>query len=333
MAAILERVAHEHRRHRKQTEECECIQRAIILRRVNASRLKELSWSLPVSRLIAFALLVPILATPAAQERPLPDFDSFAAQVKTHLETDEERQSGYMFVERRTEQRLDASGRPVHESVKVFEVYPGLPGEDRYRRLIEEDGKPVPPAKLAQRDRDRRKEVESYARRIATSSERQKETQKYETARRQYNAAIDDIFRIYDIQMVRRESIEGHDTIFATLTPRPNVKPQTRDGGITRHFKARAWISESDYELVRIEIEAIDDLSIGLGLLARIHKGTTAAYERRKVNDEVWLPAQVTWTATARVLLVKQLRLRGISEFSGYRKFTVDTSTTYSNPS
>src|SRR5882672_2656868 len=114
-------------------------------------------------RAMSLALLAAVLAAPAAQERPLPDFDTFAAQVKMHLATDEERQAGYMFVERRTEQRLDSSGRTQHESVKVYEVYPGLPGENRYRRLIEEDGKPLPPAKLAERDRDRQKEVEDYA--------------------------------------------------------------------------------------------------------------------------------------------------------------------------
>jgi hypothetical protein len=99
-----------------------------------------------------------------------------------------------------------------------------------------------------------------------------------------------------------------------------------------RHFKARAWISEADYELVRVEIEAIDDLSFGLGLLARVHKGTVATYQRKRVNDEVWLPAEVTWTASARVMLFRQLRLRGVSEFSNYRKFTVDTSTIYTAP-
>ncbi len=280
----------------------------------------------------ALALLVPFLTTPAAQDRPLPDYASFAAEVRTHLATDEERQSGYMFMERRTEQKLNASGRATSDSEKVFEVYPGLPGEDRYRRLIEEDGKPVSQAKLAQQDRARQKEVESYARNVSSPTENQKEEQRLDKARREYTAAIDDLFRIYDIQIVRRESIDGHDTILATLTPNPGVKPQTDDGKIMRHFKARAWISESDYELVRAEIEAIDDLSFGLGLLARVHKGTTATYQRRKVNNEVWLPAQVTWTATARVLLVKRLRLRGVAEFSGYRKCTVDTSTTYTNP-
>jgi hypothetical protein len=282
-------------------------------------------------RPIALALLVLFLANPGAQDRPLPDYETFAAQVKTHLATDEERQSGYMFIERRTEQKLDGSGRPRDESVRVFEVYPGLPGEDAYRRLIEEDSKPVPRTKLAAQDRGRQKEVEEYARRLSTGAERQRETRQREKERRRYDTAVDDLFRIYDIHMVRRESIEGHDTVFATLTPKDGAKPQTDDGRVMRHFKARAWISESDYELVRVEIEAIDDLSFGLGLLARVHQGTVATFQRRKVNDEIWLPEQVTWTASARVLLLKRLRLRGVSEFSGYRKFTVDTSSTYTS--
>ena len=273
-----------------------------------------------------------LLSTLSAQERPLPDFDAFAAQVKAHLATDEERQSGYMFVERRIEQRLDAVGRQTKESVKVFEVYPGLPGEDRYRRLIEENGMRVVPDELAKEDRERRQTVESYSRKIASESDRRKADRELDKQRRKYAAAIDDLFRIYDIRMVSREAIDGHDTIFATLTPKARVKPATDDGKIMRHFNARAWISESDYELVRVEIEAIDDLSFGLGLLARVHKGTVAAFERRKVNNEAWLPAKVTWTASGRVLLLRRLRLRGVSEFSGYRKFTVDTSTTYTQP-
>ena len=54
-----------------------------------------------------WSLALLAVATVAAQERPLPDFDTFAAQVKKHLATDEERQSGYMFIERRTEQKVD----------------------------------------------------------------------------------------------------------------------------------------------------------------------------------------------------------------------------------
>jgi hypothetical protein len=284
------------------------------------------------SALLTVALSLTLLGIVATQERPLPDYETFAAQVKKHLATDEARQSGYTFIERRIEQRLDASGRTTEEAVKVFEVYPGLPGEDRYRRLIEEDGKPVPSDKLAQQDRERQRDVESYSRKLSSEPEREKATRAIEKERARYTAAVDDIFRVYDVRMEQRESIGGHTTILATLTPKADPKPRTDDGKIMTHFKARAWISESDYELVRAEIEAVDTLSFGLGLLARVHKGTVATYQRRKVNNEVWLPERVTWTASAKVLLLKSLRLRGVSEFSNYRKFTVDTSTSYARP-
>jgi len=277
------------------------------------------------------ALVVLLLAAfPGAQERPLPDFDTFAAQVKARLATDDERQSGYTFIERRVEQKVNGEGRVTDESTKVWEVYPGLGDEDRYRRLIEEDGKPVPVDKLEKQDRDRQKKAEQYAANLQKPNERRKSERELDKARREYAEAVDDIFRVYDITMLGREAVDGHGTIVATLTPRRDVKPLTDSGKIMKKFKAKAWISESDYELVRVEIEAIDNLSFGLGLLARVHKGTTASYQRRKVNNETWLPERVTWTASGRLLLVRRLRLRGISEFSNHRKFTVETTTTLS---
>jgi hypothetical protein len=283
-------------------------------------------------RSILVLLCALLLTGAAAQDRPLPDRETFLAQARAHLATDEDRQTGYTYLERTTEEKLDATGRSVHASVKVFEVYPGLPGEGRYRRLIEEDGKPVSPGTLASEDRARQKAVESYARSLTTAAGRQEAARHHDKDRREVDEAIDDLIRIYEIQLVARESIEGHDTIVVRLTPRADVKPRTDDGKMMRHFEARAWISEADHEIVRVEISALDDLSFGWGFFARVHKGATATYQRRKVNDEIWLPAQVTWNGTGRLFLVKRERVRGRSEFSAYRKFTVDTSTTYSPP-
>jgi hypothetical protein len=284
-----------------------------------------------VHRLI-FVLTLIVTAVPGAQDRPLPDYATFAAAVKQRLATDEDRQTGYTYIERRENQKLDAAGRARQNTVKVFEIYPGLPGEEPYRRLIEEDGKPVAPAVLTKEDRERQQALEAYARRTTSAAGRDKEAARLGRERREYAAAVDDLFRVYDIRMVGRESIDGQDTIVATLTPL-RVKAQTEDGKLMQHFKARAWISEADAELVRVDIEAVDDLAFGWGFLVRIHKGATATYLRRKVNNEAWLPAQVTWTGSARVLLLKQLRERGVATYSGYRKFTVDTSTTYSHVS
>lgn len=274
--------------------------------------------------LVVLLLLGPV----QAQDRPLPDFDLFAAEVKRHLATDASLQSGYVFTERRTEQRVNGDGRVTSEHVRVYETLPGLPGEGRQQRLVEEDGRPVPAARLARDDEERRRKAEEYVRRQARPGDRARDARSLDKARREYADAVDDIFRVFDIRMVRREVVDGQPTIYATLTPRPDARPLTDSGKIMRHFTARAWISETDYELVRVDITAIDDVSFGLGLLARVHKGTEASYERRKVDGQAWLPSRVTWTASARVLLLRRLRIRGISEFSNYRRYTVDTTTT-----
>jgi hypothetical protein len=287
-----------------------------------------------MARIVAASLVCLVAASPHAQERPLPQPETFLQEVRKHLDTDDDRQSGYVYTETRREQKLDKAGRPTGESVKVFESYPGLPGEERWSRLVAEDGRPVPPKEVEKNDRERQAHVEEYARKLAKDpvGVRARENREREHDRRERTEAIDDIFRVFDVRMLGREVLEGHETILFSLTPRPGVKPRTRDGNIMRNFSGRAWISESDYELVRLEVEAIDTVSFGLGLLARVHKGSRAAFERRKVNDEVWLPAVATYSASARIALVKVIRRGGTSEFSNYRKFNVDTSTTIAAP-
>jgi len=116
------------------------------------------------------------------------------------------------------------------------------------------------------------------------------------------------------------------------LTPRRDAKPQTRAGEEMRHFSVRAWVSENDHELVKLEAEAIDNLRLGLGGLARLHKGARLSFLRRKVNGEVWLPAVVSYNGSARVGLLFTLRRSGTSEFSGYRKYSVDTLEGFRRP-
>ena len=283
----------------------------------------------PLVRIVAVAILCATAVT--AQERPLPDKDTFLREVRARLRTDSSLQSSYIYTETRREQKLDDRGRVTEESVKVYETYPGLPGEDRWERLISEDGKPRPASELDKEMRERQKKAEALAResteQLAKLQARQQHD--YDEELRELDKVLDDMMLVYDIRMERRELINGHDTIVFSLTPRADSKPRTRAGKQMRSFNVRAWISESDRELVRMDAEAIDTLKMGFGVLARLHKGAKLSFLRTKVNDEVWLPAKVSYSGSARVGLVAVLRRAGGSEFSGYRKFSVDTSTTY----
>jgi len=192
----------------------------------------------------------------------------------------------------------------------------------------------VSPEDLAEADRDRQKKVLEYAKKLEQNAEkvRDAERKKHEEERRDSERQVDDALRVYDIKMLGREVVNGYETIAVSFSPRKDAKPQTSEGKIMRHFAGKAWVSESEYEVVRIEAEAIDTVSFGLGLLARVHKGSKAAFERRKVNGEQWLPASATYTGSARVMLVKVMRVGGTLEFSDYRKFSVKTETKIGKP-
>jgi len=285
-------------------------------------------------RLASVCLLLCLGTSTAAQDRPLPDFNTFMAETRTRLQADDVRQSDYVYLETRHEQKLDGTGKTTKETLNVFESYPALPGEFRWQRQTVKDGRPVPPDELAKADRDRQKKVMDYAKRLQREPDkvRAEEQKKRDEERRDTDRAVDDALRVYEIKMLGREIVNGYETIAFSFTPRKNAKPQTREGKIMRHFAGKAWVSESEYEVVRLEAEAIETASFGLGLLARVHKGSKAAFERRKVNGEQWLPARATYTASARVMLVRVLRIGGTSEFSDYRKFSVQTDTKIGKP-
>ena len=270
----------------------------------------------------------------SAQDRPLPEQEAFLRETRKHLQTDSSLQSSYMYVETRREQKLDRRRRVTDESRSVIENYPGFPGEPRWERVLEEDGKPVPASKLEAQDRERQRKAEEYARRMAAEPKKEyaRQLRAWEKYRDEAAERVEDIFRVFDIRMVGREAIDGHDTIAFTLTPRRDARPRTREGGMMRRFSVRAWVSESDHELVRLDAEAIDDLPFAWGLLARLHKGATLSFERRRINGEVWLPASVSYQGNARVGLLAVIRRAGTSEYSSYRKFAVDTSTTFGSP-
>src|SRR5262245_49603808 len=275
-------------------------------------------------------------ARPASSrvERPLPDRDAFLRDVRKHLQTDEQRQEGYSYVETRRQAQLDKNGNPQGESVKVFESYPGFPGERRWERLISEDGKPVPKAELEKQDRKRREEAEAFIRKQQkeTDADRAKAAREREKTRREREAMVDDALRTFEVKILGREIVDGHETIAASFDPRSNVQTQTRLGGLLRHFRGRVWINEADYELVKVDAEALDDLSIGFGLLARLHKGSAMSFQRRQVDGQVWLPMKASYAASARVLLLRRMRIGGTSEFSNYKKFNVEATASYELP-
>jgi hypothetical protein len=150
--------------------------------------------------------------------------------------------------------------------------------------------------------------------------QREKRSRDEAEERRKENAIVDDAFQLYDFQLTGRETLDDHEAITLTFAPVPGATPRTSEGKLLQKLAGRAWVAERDHQLMRLEVEAIDDVSFGWGFLARLYEGSQMVFQRRPVND-VWLPSELRYTGGGRVLLVKKLRLEAIREYSDYKAF------------
>jgi hypothetical protein len=77
---------------------------------------------------------------------------------------------------------------------------------------------------------------------------------------------------------------------------------------------------------VRLEMDVVDDITFGLGLLARMHKGSTLMFRRTLVNGEIWLPAEGRYKIVGKTLVFRKFALDSTTQFSEYKKFNVSTA-------
>jgi hypothetical protein len=276
-------------------------------------------------------------APPHAEASPadaLPVPAEFVRRVREAVKLDYELQKDYTYVEKRRDVKLSTFGKVSVGPMRTFEVYPSTEPGKTYKRLVAIDGKPLDRAELERRDAEHRQNMIAQVERekLETPAQRALRVEKKTKERREREAIMNDAFAIYEPRMAGRETLDGQPVLVATLTPRKNVQPKTREGKWMVKFSGSIWVSESDYQIAKIEMTALDDLTIGLGIVGRVHEGSKLTFARRKVNNEVWLPAEASMKATGRTLLFRTFSFDTITTFSDYRKWSVDTSVTYGVP-
>lgn len=275
----------------------------------------------------ALVLLVTVMSAafggPAPQNAaPLPDRDTFLAEARKRLASNDLLQSRYSYRERVTRVRANPFGKIGTGPVEVFEIYPVVGDELSYRRLIERDGVPLSPGELAAQDRkflERYRDWRDDMRREG-KSEREARLQRQAADRERDRARAQEAIGLFDFVLDRRDTLEGQPTIVVRFSPKPNADPRSREARVASNFAGRAWIHEHDYEVMRVEAEAISDTVFGYGFLARLYKGATALFVRRKLAGS-WLPVETRVTGTGRAMLFRKVTINYAREYSNYRPF------------
>jgi hypothetical protein len=255
--------------------------------------------------LFASLLAVGVLAMPVrlaslAQggqvARPLPDHDPFVKATRDNLIRSQREQFNYAYKERRTEFHVNPFGRVGTGGVEGYEVTPTENGTVIVKKLIERDGKPV---------------IDGDIDRIKVREERRREGRR---------TAMEDVVAMLTFKMDRRETLNGRDAIAFTFTPKPDGEPHTREGRLAKAFTGTAWVDEVAREVVKIEATAVDTISFGFGLIARLNRGTTVTLHRQPIHDGVWLPTSIRFAGEGRALLFRKLHVDQRIEWSDYRK-------------
>ena len=278
-------------------------------------------------RALALCTLMAAVCLPLSAQSPagdLPDSATFLRQVRDRIRVDyDDLQQDFMYLEERRDVKVSKLGKLEVGPRRTFEVYPSARPGQTYKRLIAVEGKPLDAAELAKRDREHQEDLRKTAEREKRETAAQRAARLEEAAEeeRERRAIIEDGLAVFAATLVRREMLDGHPVIVIALNPRADARVTTREGRWMKQFEGTAWVSEHDHEIVKLEMHANDDVTIGWGLLGRIHEGSRFILQRRKVEN-VWLPAQITFDASGRTLLLRKFQLNVVTTYSGYKRIS-----------
>jgi hypothetical protein len=244
----------------------------------------------------ASVLLPPssFLLTASVQGLKLPDQESFFNAVRENMARANREQHRYAYKERRTELHTNPFGRLGTGDVVVHDVTPGPEPSITFRKLLEKNGKPVLNSK-----------VERQERRVRAGS----------------RSTVDDIVNVLDFALDRRETVNGRSAIVVRFEPKRGAEAETREGRMAKAFHGSIWVDEAAREVMRVEATATDDLSYGLGLIARMREGSAVTLIRERIDDKIWLPTSIKFKGDGRALFaLRKLNIDFSVEWFDYRR-------------
>jgi hypothetical protein len=278
-----------------------------------------------LATLAALALALSAAAAARAQDppaRPLPDQDKFFAEARTRLTGNDLMMSRYSYKERSTELSFNPFGRMGTGPVVVAEVFPAPNEALTYRRVLERDGRPLSMVEIAEQDGRYRAKYEAWQRQLAREgvSAREARLRKDAETRAKEQAQLAEAIDLFTFTMEARDTFEGQPAIVVAFVPRPEGRPHSREGRLAKAFAGRAWIHEFEYELLHLNARAIDDVSFGYGMVARLNRGSTLSITRRRVNG-TWYPMETHFVGTGRALLFRKMEFNYHRSYYDYRPY------------
>jgi hypothetical protein len=262
-------------------------------------------------------------ATPGLATTPQLSQDQIRNLIREAAEKDienDKKQRDYTYIQREDEHKLDGKSQIKSSESRTYEIM--VLYEEPVRKLIAKDDKPLSDSDAKKEDEKIQKIIEK--RKNASEGDRKKRQEKQDKDREEGRQFVKEIADAYNFHFAGEENLDGRETLVIDAEPRPGYEPHMKDARFLPKFRFRAWLDQADKQWVKLDIQCIDTVSVGLFLL-RVHKGSNIQIEQVRVNDEVWLPRHVSLKLDARLALLKGLSIAEDVTYRDYKKFRTDT--------
>ena len=247
--------------------------------------------------------------------RPLPDIPALMQEVLKNQRKEEAVRKDYLYHAVETSRDMDGHGGVKKTEMKEYDIFwvGGVP----VQRLLKKDGKELSAD-------EQKKENERIDKEVAKAKEKREkaDSQGKETDPRGNEEITPSRFlALGTFSNPRRVKLDGRDTIAVDYAGDPKAKTKNRAEDVVRDLLGTVWVDEEDKMIVKLEGHFVNAFKIGGGLVVNIQKDTNFAMQMKKVNGEVWLPAEISGHGAVRFLLVMNFRGDEQAVFSDYRKF------------
>ena len=223
-----------------------------------ASLLLFASLSLP-----ALAQSQPAGAQPAAplSQDQIRDFIREAAEKD--MENDK-KQRDYTYIQREEEHKLDGKDQVKSTESRTYEIM--VLYEEQVRKLIAKDDKPLSENDARKEDEKIQKIIEK--RKNESEGDRRKRLEKQDKDREEGRQFVKEIADAYNFRFVGEENLDGRETLVIDAEPRPGYEPHMKDAKFLPKFRFRVWMDRAEKQWVKLDIQCIDTVSVGLFLVA-----------------------------------------------------------------
>lgn len=219
----------------------------------------------------------------------------------------------YAFLQRVEYRRPDAQGMVKVVDVRTYNVT--LQDGTPYRELVQKHDRPLPPAEEWREQASLAKSI--AGRRQETEGERAKRRSAYQRPPDWRREAWHELPEGFDFQLVGEGTQDGHSVFIIDAIPRQGYQPRTRTAKLFPSLKCRFWVDRQEHQIVRMEVEVVDTIWVGL-FLVRVAKGSRVTLELTRVGEGVWMPDLLQVFASARLGLLKTLHINEQIHYSRY---------------